>query len=123
MSKAPKEHVDKLRTWLQFTDDLTSIDPENEREWQSFKDDWSEDEDFGHIIKHCEDEDGRFVYSYYFDYFQSHISHIHMRIIFGYEVLVDNVCDPNLDYLEFKPEIKSLMEKEQIFLLSLYIRK
>ena len=112
MSKAPKEHVDKLRTWLQFTDELTSIDPENEREWQRFKDDWSEDEDFDPIIKHCEDEDGRFVYSYYFDYFQSHISHIHMRVVFGYEVLVDNVCDPNLDYLEFKPEIKSLMEKE-----------
>jgi hypothetical protein len=34
-----------------------------------------------------------------------------MRVVFGYEILVDNVCDPNLDYLEFKPELKELLEK------------
>ena len=32
------------------------------------------------------------------------------RIIYGYKVLVDNCADPNLDYLEFKPEIKAAME-------------
>ena len=36
-----------------------------------------------------------------------------MRVIFGFEVLVDNVCDPDLDYLEFKPEIKKLFETEK----------
>jgi hypothetical protein len=35
-----------------------------------------------------------------------------MRIIYGYEVLVENVCDPDLDYLEYKPEIKKLLEKD-----------
>ena len=110
MAKAPKEHVDRLRSWLQFTDEIAQIDPENKREWISFKEDWSDEEDFTPIIKHCEDDEGRFIYSYYFDYFQRNISYIHMRIIFGYEVLVDNVCDPDLDYLEFKSEIKKLME-------------
>ncbi len=33
------------------------------------------------------------------------------RIILDAEVLIDNACDPNLDYLEFKPEIKAAMEK------------
>ena len=112
MSKAPKEHVDKLRTWLQFTDELSQIDPENSREWESFKEDWSEDEDFNLIIKHCEDNENRFIYEYYFDYYRSNISHIHMRVVFGYEVLVDNVCDPDLDYLEFKPEIKKFLDSE-----------
>lgn len=111
MAKAPQEHVNRLRTWLQFTDELSQIDPENSREWGNFKEDWSEDEDFNPIIKHCEDDEGRFVYEYYFDYYRGNISYIHMRIVFGYEVLVDNVCDPNLDYLEFKPEIKELLEK------------
>ena len=28
------------------------------------------------------------------------------RVVEGYQVLVDNACDPALDYLEFKPEIR-----------------
>lgn len=33
------------------------------------------------------------------------------RIVTDAEVLIDNVCDPNLDYLEYKPEIKEAIEK------------
>lgn len=35
------------------------------------------------------------------------------RIVFGYEVLVNNCCDPKLDTLEWKPEIADLMEKNE----------
>jgi len=31
------------------------------------------------------------------------------RILFGYETMVENACDPTLSYLDFKPEIKSAM--------------
>jgi ketol-acid reductoisomerase len=64
------------------------------------------------IIKHCEDDDG-FNWEYYMDYYQSNISYIHMRIIMGFEVLVNNACDPELDYLDFKKEIKELMETNE----------
>ncbi len=110
MAKAPQEHVDKLRKWLQFNDELCKIDPTNEYEWDELKKDWEDDEDFMPIIKHCEDDKG-FNWEYYMDYYQSHISWIHMRVIIGFEVLVDNVCDPDLDYLEYKPEIKKLLEQ------------
>lgn len=33
------------------------------------------------------------------------------RIIMDAEVLIDNACDPELDYLEWKPEIKEALEK------------
>lgn len=33
------------------------------------------------------------------------------RIIMDAEVLIDNACDPDLDYLEWKPEIKEALEK------------
>jgi hypothetical protein len=33
-----------------------------------------------------------------------------MRVILGYDVLVENACDPDLDYLEFNPEIRNLLE-------------
>lgn len=109
MAKAPQEHVDRLRSWMQFNDEVCKIDPENPHEWKSFKEDWEDQEDFMEIIKHCEDEQ-KFSWEYYMDYYQRNISYIHMRIIFGYEVLVDSVCDPELDYLDYKKEIKDLME-------------
>ena len=33
------------------------------------------------------------------------------RIIMDAEVLIDNACDPDLDYLEWKPEVKEALEK------------
>lgn len=109
MSKAPKKDRETLRIWMQFNDELCKIDPTIKREWDDFKSDWKEEEDWEMIIEHCEDEYG-FNWEYYMDYYSSRISHIHMRIIFGYEVLVDNVCNPELDYLDYKKEIKDLME-------------
>lgn len=33
------------------------------------------------------------------------------RILFGYETLLANACDPSLDYLDWKPEIKLYLEQ------------
>lgn len=33
------------------------------------------------------------------------------RIVMDADCLIDNVCDPDLDYLEYKPEIKQAIEK------------
>lgn len=38
--------------------------------------------------------------------------HTISHLLFAYETLYNNCCDPTLDYLEFKPEIKKLMEGE-----------
>ncbi len=32
------------------------------------------------------------------------------RVVFGYGVLIDNVCDPNADTLEWKPELAAKLE-------------
>lgn len=34
-----------------------------------------------------------------------------MRVTFGFQVLVDNCCDPDADTLEWKPELLKLMEQ------------
>lgn len=31
---------------------------------------------------------------------------VYERILFGYKTLVDNACDPSLDYLDYKPSIR-----------------
>lgn len=33
-----------------------------------------------------------------------------MRVVWGFETLVENVCDPNVSYLEWRPDIKAAME-------------
>jgi hypothetical protein len=33
------------------------------------------------------------------------------RILLGYEILVANVCDPTLTYLDYNPTIKSLLTR------------
>lgn len=30
------------------------------------------------------------------------------RVVWGFETLVDQVCDPTLDYLDYKPELKQM---------------
>ena len=109
MAKAPQEHVERLIRWMQFNDELAKINPLNNFEWNLFLNDWQDDERFAPIIKHCTDDDG-FNWEYYWDYYESKITHIHMRILMGYEILVDNVCDPNLDYLDYNKELKILIQ-------------
>jgi hypothetical protein len=104
MAKAPKEDISKLSFWMMFNDVLCKYDPTIRTQWKELKEELGE-ENFGVIYKHCEDEDGRFEWEYYMDYYREQISHIHMRIIYGYEVLLDNVCDPEADTLEYKKEI------------------
>jgi hypothetical protein len=109
MAKASQKHVDKLRNFLQVTELLCKIDPTNNREWEKFKEDWEHDEDYTEIIKDCESRE-EFVYEYYFNYFIRNISHIYGRILMGYEVLVENACNPELDYLDYNDDIKKGLE-------------
>jgi hypothetical protein len=108
MAKSPQEHIDRLRRWLQFNDELCKIDPTSDYDWDRFMEDWGEDERFVPIIKHCTEEG-----EYYWDYYDTQISHIHMRILMGYEVLVDNVCDTELDYLDFNKELKAMIKRAE----------
>ena len=110
MAKAPKEHVERLIRWMQFNDELCRLNPLNKFEWNVFIEDWGDDERFQPIIHHCVDDYG-FNWEYYWDYYEREIAHIHMRILLGYEILVDNVCDPDLDYLDYKKDLKQLIEE------------
>jgi hypothetical protein len=33
------------------------------------------------------------------------------RVVLGCDILIDNVCDPELDYLEWHPDFKKALEK------------
>jgi hypothetical protein len=105
LGKATQKDIDKLRIWLEFNDELSKIDPSNCFAWDNFKDDWNEDKDFSPIIKKIQVGE-EFDTEAYFDYYHNYISHIHLRIVLGYETLVNSVCDPNADYLTFNESIE-----------------
>jgi hypothetical protein len=50
-------------------------------------------------------EIGKFVHAR----FNSECGCHFQRILFGYETLIDNACDPSLSYLDWKPEIKKAL--------------
>lgn len=35
------------------------------------------------------------------------------KITFGYRTLVDNACDPDLSYLEWRPDIKTFLDSQK----------
>jgi len=42
------------------------------------------------------------------------IPHALNHLLTCYDTLLSNACDPQLDYLEFKPEIKSFLESKEV---------
>lgn len=79
MAKAPQADLDAVR---QFLDAL-----------QTNVEDDVDEETLGRWVRNAYPE----------------IEGIWERILFGYETLVANACDPTLTYLDWKPEIKQLM--------------
>jgi|WetSurMetagenome_2_1015567.scaffolds.fasta_scaffold226210_3 hypothetical protein len=77
VAKASPEQVDTLRTWFHELEDVLE----------------DSEEDAPDIAKFVQDT------------FRQRRIDEYERILFGYETLVENACDPNLSHLEWKPEI------------------
>jgi hypothetical protein len=76
MARAMPEQVQRLREWFQKLEEL-------------LEDEKTDSGDYG-----------RWISAHYHE-----IAYEWERILFGYDVLVDNVCDKSLSYLEYRPEI------------------
>ncbi len=90
MAKAPKEDIDEVSNFLQELEEKT--------------DNYSvTDEELGEWVN----QNFHRIYGKY------------ERILTGFSVLSDNVCDPTLDYLDYTPEIKR--EKLQLQFMKEFI--
>lgn len=100
MARAPKEQVDHLTKFLEWLEQF---------------------EEYGHDIRKFDGETGecpQISDEEAMDYIKSEFSRLNRRlsvgscwhrVVWGYQVLHDNVCDPALDYLEFKPELAEII--------------
>ena len=92
----------------------------NEEDWRDWDDDDEDKQLLLNIEKVLQDEEGDYVDNrlilYEFmkkKFLKANYSGSIGRILFDCQTLIDNCCDPDLDYLEFKP---SIMHAERIAL-------
>src|SRR3972149_889607 len=82
VARARPEQVQRLREWFQELEEIVNSDKDHH-------------------------EVGHWLLSTY-----PRIDSEWERILFGYETLVENACDPTLSHLDFKPEIKMAMDRK-----------
>lgn len=58
-------------------------------------------------------DDAEEIGAYVIDYFATCRGGGWQRVVWGYDVLVKNAADPELDYLDWKPEIKAILEEKK----------
>ena len=127
VAKADQEEFDKVYNFINVMEALF-----DDRGWHSHEEDWRDwdDEDpdkqlLLEIEKEVKESDGEniwdgvdnrlILYEFIKRKWQSaNYSGSFGRIVCNADVLIDNVCDPELDYLEYKPDIKEVLEKNNL---------
>lgn len=97
LAKASKEDIKKITIFFQQWDAL------HDDGWEV--DMWDEEEVETLPVK--PDSNKRISERDFFRAWHERISYRWMRVVRGCDVLIDNCCDPDKDYLDFKPELKN----------------
>lgn len=124
VAKADSKEFDKVYNFINIMDSLfdNKYWLDSEEDWRNWDD---EDEDKKLLLeiekelKESEsldiwgDIDNRLILFEFIKrkWRETNYSGSFQRIVTDADVLIDNVCDPNLDYLEYKPEIKEAIDK------------
>ena len=118
VGKASPEEFDMVTGFINVMEDLFGGRSffSQEESWREWDDDDEDKKLLLEIEKEVKEEDGETVWDgvdnrlilYEFikrKWRKANYCGSFGRIVMDAEVLIDNTCDPNLDYLEFKPEI------------------
>lgn len=131
MAKADPEEFERVMSFVIVMEALFESRSifSHEEDWRDWPDDDEDKKTLLDIEKEVKEEDGtdwngdadnRLILYEFIKrkWKQANFSGSFGRIIMDAEVLIDNACDPDLDYLEFKPEILAAMkeyeEKEEM---------
>lgn len=123
VAKADKEEFDRVYDFINIMDSLfDNRFFSHEEDWVN----WDDDDPDKKVLLEIQDEiretDGETVWGgvdnrlvlYEFikkKWREANYCGSFQRIVTDAECLIDNVCDPDIDYLEYKPEIKEALEK------------
>ena len=120
VAKAKKEEFDKVYDFINVMDALfdTRWCFSQEESWREWDEDDSDKQMLLKIEKELEQEFGDYHFfndMILFEFIKrkwkkTNYCGSFQRIVTDAECLIDDVCDPDLDYLEFKPEYKEAIE-------------
>ena len=118
VGKASPEEFDMVTGFINVMEDLFGGRSffSQEESWREWDDDDEDKKLLLEIEKEVKEEDGESVWDgvdnrlILYEFIKRKWRKVNYcgsfgRIVMDAEVLIDNTCDPNLDYLEFKPEI------------------
>lgn len=118
VGKASPEEFDMVTGFINVMEDLFGGRSffSQEESWREWDDDDEDKKLLLEIEKEVKEEDGETVWDgvdnrlILYEFIKRKWRKVNCcgsfgRIVMDAEVLIDNACDPNLDYLEFKPEI------------------
>ena len=121
VAKADKEEFDNVYDFINIMDELfdSRWAFSQEENWKEWDEDDPNKQLIDKIAKEVEHEFGDCYYLNNLILFEfikrkwkeTNYCGSFQRIVTDAECLIDNVCDPDLDYLEFKPEYKEVIEK------------
>ena len=120
MAKADEEEFKRVWSFVHAMERLFEGRGGFVEEWWCWEDDDDDEDSWKARLRKIqkengwEEEDDRVVFEFVKEKFlEANYSGSFGRILFDCQVLIDNCCDPDLDYLEFKP---SIMHAERIAL-------
>ena len=118
VARATEEEIDKVYDFINTMDNLLDnrswyADEESWKEWDDDDTDKKQLLQIDEDLKCCGIEDSKVVL---YEFIKKKWREVNyngslQRVVANADVLIDNVCDPNVSYLEFKPELKEAIEK------------
>lgn len=123
VAKAEKEEFDKVYDFINIMDEFfDSRFFSHEEEWRNWDDDDPDKKLLLKIEEEIRESDGADIWDgvdnrlILYEFIKRKWNEVNccgsfQRIVTNAEVLIDNACDPELDYLEFNKEITQALEK------------
>jgi hypothetical protein len=108
MAKADKKDIESTQMFLHALETIND---------SHFKiEDWDDGENRGNgfydLLKSMLDEDGEPDTESILFAFNRSCACRWRRVVLGADILIDSVCDPDKDYLDYKPELKNAVPRD-----------
>lgn len=107
MAKASEKDIQELYDFFNTLEIMSNLDFCLE-DWKNEKE--KNEERFYRLLKKLANKDGEFDSEKFIEYWKDSLSVRWRRVVGGLDVLINNVCDPDKSYLDYKPEILKAIE-------------
>ena len=102
MARATEEDVKVLREFLEWLENYSEYGTDSRKEYDGDADSYPVIDDEA-ALEFIREQFSRFRRT-------RNVGMVWNRVVYGYSVLHDNCCDPEKDYLDWKPELRAVID-------------